>query len=234
MTIRVPKKEHLAGHEERIVPIFAELRPHLEKAFDEAEVGAIYVVPRARGDRNLRRYAEQTIKKAGVKQWPKLFVNLRSSRETELMQTHPAHVVLSWIGHTAKVANAHYLQTTDSDFDRAAQTPAQTPAQSVPLTASQRPSVTPADSEKRGVFEQGSVQRYPRQGSNNRSESAAKQPISDRTGTDSGTPAAGELVELLRVLAALTPEERQGLLSLARELGQSKEPPARRSRRSRS
>jgi hypothetical protein len=75
---------------------------------------------------------------------------------------------------------------------------------------------------------------YPRQGSNNRSESAAKQPISDRTGTDSGTPAAGELVELLRVLAALTPEERQGLLSLARELGQSKEPPARRSRRSRS
>ncbi len=170
MTIRVPKKEHLAGHEERIVPIFAELRPHLEKAFDEAEVGAIYVVPRARGDRNLRRYAEQTIKKAGVKQWPKLFVNLRSSRETELMQTHPAHVVLSWIGHTAKVANAHYLQTTDSDFDRAAQTPAQTPAQSVPLTASQRPSVTPADSEKRGVFEQGSVQRYPRQGSNLRPE----------------------------------------------------------------
>ena len=66
---------------------------------------------------------------AGVKAWPKLFVNLRSSRETELMQAHPAHVVLAWIGHTAKVARSHYLQLTDSDFDRAAQTPAQIPAQ---------------------------------------------------------------------------------------------------------
>ena len=149
MTIRVPKKEHLAGHEERIVPIFAELRPHLAKAFDEADDGAVYVVPRARGDRNLRRYAEQTIKKAGVKAWPKLFVNLRSSRETELMQTHPAHVVLAWIGHTAKVARSHYLQLTDSDFDQAASYPAHYPAQSTLSNALPEPSGLRHSREKR-------------------------------------------------------------------------------------
>jgi len=151
MTIRVPKKAHLPGHEERIVPIFAELRPHLEKAFDEAEEGAVYVVPRARGDRNLRRYAEQTIKKAGVKAWPKLFVNLRSSRETELMERHPAHVVLAWIGHTARVARSHYLQTTDSDFDRAAQTPAQIPAHAASVGGSQGQSADRESREKRGI-----------------------------------------------------------------------------------
>ena len=161
MTIRVPKKEHLAGHEERIVPIFAELRPHLEKAFDEAEDGAIYVVPRARGDRNLRRYAEQTIKKAGVKAWPKLFVNLRSSRETELMQKHPAHVVLAWIGHTAKVARSHYLQTTDSDFDLAAQTPAQIPAQSTPINGHVEPSGLHQSREKRLHSPENAKQKVP-------------------------------------------------------------------------
>ena len=120
ITVHVPKKEHLAGHETRVVPIFPELRPHLERAFHEAPAGTEYVVPRARGGRNLRRYAEQTIKKAGVPLWPKLFVNCRSSRETEILAIHPAHVVHKWIGHTAKVAQQHYLQVTDADFDRAA------------------------------------------------------------------------------------------------------------------
>jgi integrase len=120
ITIHEPKVEHHAGRGVRVVPIFPELRPHLERAFHEAPAGSEYVVPRARGGRNLRRYAEQTIKKAGVPLWPKLFVNCRSSRETELLAVHPAHVVQKWIGHTAKVAQQHYLQVTDADFDRAA------------------------------------------------------------------------------------------------------------------
>ncbi len=130
ITVRVPKKSHLAGHEERIVPIFAELRPYLEAAFDAAEPGAVYVVPRARGGRNLRRYAEQVLERASVPKWPKLFVNLRASREIELLETFPAHVVFAWLGHTAAVARSHYLSTTDADFDRAASNPAHYPAQS--------------------------------------------------------------------------------------------------------
>ncbi len=170
ITIRVPKKAHLAGHEERIIPIFGELRPYLESAFEAAEPGATYVVPRARGGRNLRRYAEQILERASVDKWPKLFVNLRASRETELLETYPAHVVFSWIGHTAAVARSHYLQTTDTDFDRAAaggcSNPAHYPAQSPADTSRPTPSEVHETREKRAVSEEEAQTKYPRQGSN--------------------------------------------------------------------
>jgi hypothetical protein len=60
------------------------------------------------------------VKRAGLTPWPKLFQNLRSSRETELVQQgFPEHVVAQWIGHTQKVAREHYLRVTESDFERA-------------------------------------------------------------------------------------------------------------------
>ena len=59
--------------------------------------------------------------KAGLEPWAKLFQNLRSTRETELAETYPIHVVCAWIGNTAAVAAKHYLQVTDADFDRASE-----------------------------------------------------------------------------------------------------------------
>jgi hypothetical protein len=56
---------------------------------------------------------------AGVAEYPKLFQNLRSTRQTELFRDFPAHVVCSWIGNSQQVALKHYLQVTDDDFDRA-------------------------------------------------------------------------------------------------------------------
>jgi hypothetical protein len=53
--------------------------------------------------------------------WPKLFQNLRSTRETELAEDDPIHVVCAWVGNTQAVATKHYLQVTDEHFDRAAQ-----------------------------------------------------------------------------------------------------------------
>ena len=52
--------------------------------------------------------------------WPKLFHNLRASRETELAAAHPLHVVCARIGNTERIANKHYLQVTDEDFAKAA------------------------------------------------------------------------------------------------------------------
>ena len=54
------------------------------------------------------------VKRAGLKPWPKLFHNLRASRETELAQVHPMHVVCDWIGNSPKVAAEHYLRTTEA------------------------------------------------------------------------------------------------------------------------
>ncbi len=69
---------------------------------------------------NLRTGLQRTLKRASVDAWPKLFQNPRASRETELMRTHPAHVVYAWLGNSQEVAQDHYLMVTDEDFARAA------------------------------------------------------------------------------------------------------------------
>jgi len=45
---------------------------------------------------------------------------MRSSRETELAQKYPLHVVTAGIGNSAMIAAKHYLQVTEEDFAKAA------------------------------------------------------------------------------------------------------------------
>ena len=84
--------------------------------------GTEFVITRYRDtNSNLRTQLLRILRRAGVQPWPKLFHNLRSSRQTELEETFPSHVVCQWIGNTEKVAATHYLQVTDEHFDRALQ-----------------------------------------------------------------------------------------------------------------
>jgi integrase len=123
-----PKTERHEGKAERWVPIFPELRPYLEEAFERAEPGAVYVIARYRGDgMNLRTQFTRIMRKAGLTPWPRLFQNLRASRETELAADHPLHVVCAWIGNSERIAAKHYLQVTDADWQRAAKTGAVPP-----------------------------------------------------------------------------------------------------------
>lgn len=101
-----------------MIPLFPELRPCLEQAYDEAREGAVYVIGTHR-NRNHRVRFEKIIKRAGLAPWPKLFHNLRATRETELANEFPLHVVCSWIGNSTAVAMKHYLQTTDDHFTKA-------------------------------------------------------------------------------------------------------------------
>ena len=76
-----PKTEHHEGKAERWVPIFPELRPVLEEAWEQAEEGAVYVVDHDRlhnGGQNLRTTLQKIIRRAGLKPWPRLFQNLRA------------------------------------------------------------------------------------------------------------------------------------------------------------
>ena len=137
MTISSPKTEHLEGRAYRVAPIFAVLRPYLEDAHELAEPGEEYVVGGLLGAKyratahgpggwistNIRTVFEKLIRKAGLKQWPKVFHALRASCETDLMQYHPIHVVTAWIGNTPKIALGHYLQTLDADFTKAVRGP---------------------------------------------------------------------------------------------------------------
>jgi integrase len=120
--IHSPKTEHHEGKESRLIPIFPELRPCLQDAFDLAEPGTEYVVTAYRNgeNTNLRDKLAAIITKAGLEPWPKLFINLRSTRETELAECWPVHVVCAWLGNSAMIAKRHYLQVTDEHFERAA------------------------------------------------------------------------------------------------------------------
>ena len=124
LVVRSPKTEHHEGKEFRIIPIFPELRPHLEEVFELAEPGSEYVITRYRdSNQNLRTQLLRTIAKAGLKPWPKLWHNLRSTRETELAEKYPLHVVCEWIGNSQLIAAKHYLQVTDDHFSEATQEP---------------------------------------------------------------------------------------------------------------
>ena len=117
-----PKSERLPGGQSRMIPLFPEVRHRLEEVFDRAEPGSVYVLPafRQRGASvNLQTRLERIVHRAGLAPWPRLWQNLRASRETELSESHPLHVVCQWIGNTARVATAHYLQVTARDFEKA-------------------------------------------------------------------------------------------------------------------
>src|SRR5262249_42560705 len=95
---------------DRWVPIFPELRPYFDECFELAEEGTVHVITRYRDkNANLRTAFLKIIKRAGVKPWPKVFHNLRASRETELAAQFPIHVVCQWIGNSAAIAAKHYL-----------------------------------------------------------------------------------------------------------------------------
>lgn len=125
-TIRVtcPKLAHREAFATRILPLFPELRGPLLTLFEEAEEGGSeYVIARHRlGSANLRTQLERLIARAGLKPWPRLFQNLRASRESELMREYDLSTVCRWIGNSPTVAARHYATSVDldADFRRAA------------------------------------------------------------------------------------------------------------------
>jgi integrase len=224
LLIRVPKKEHIDGHETRIVPIFPEIEPYLQQAFDEAADRSVHVLPpRFHNEGYAYAGVLRAVERASVTTWPKLFVNLRASRETELKREYPDHVVHAWIGNSKEVAEDHYLMVTDSDYERAtsgladrAIYPAQNPAQSGADLERQEP----PDLEKEPVslaFAGDTGSSIPPRGVRRGRKNKGNRSSTATTGTKDGTgQPQGDLVELLRALASLTPEERSALLAMAR------------------
>ena len=119
--VKSPKTEKSANKGIRWVPIFPELKPHLEAMFDAAEPGTVHVINRTRNDGvNLRQQLERIIYRGtDLEQWPRLFQNMRASCETDLASKYGVYLATKWCGNSAGVANAHYLQVTDADFARA-------------------------------------------------------------------------------------------------------------------
>lgn len=119
--ITSPKTEHHEGKAYRFIPLFPELLPYLRDVDEQAPPGTEYVITRYRSTcQNLRTTFLKIIKRAGLTPWPKLFHNMRATRQTELEEQFPSHVVCAWIGNSPAVAKRHYLQVTDEHFAKAA------------------------------------------------------------------------------------------------------------------
>jgi integrase len=123
--IHSPKTEHHAGKATRVIPLFAEIRAELDTLFDQAPEGAEFVFDNLRRDAakaatgwkavNLRTHFTRIIKRAGLTPWPKLWHNLRASRQTELTETFPSHVVTAWLGNSERIAEKlHFRSVGDS------------------------------------------------------------------------------------------------------------------------
>jgi integrase len=131
MSIPEPKVEHHEGRGIRSCPIFPELRPILDEAFEIFGDKSEYVVaaPQYRAaantaigwkNSNLRTEMTRLLRCAGVLGWPRLFYSMRASRQTELQRVFPIHVVCSWLGNSPRIAQQSYLLVTEDDFAKAA------------------------------------------------------------------------------------------------------------------
>ena len=77
----------------------------------------------------LRTRFEKNIKQACLTPWPRLWRNLRASRQTKLTEVFPAHVVSMWLGNSERIAEQHSLQILGSHFEKASKSPVRNPVQ---------------------------------------------------------------------------------------------------------
>lgn len=123
--IHASKTEHHSDGGVRYCPLFVELRPYLEDLAALAKSRGAgprdWVITEHRGSETLiRRKLLRVLNRAGISPWPKLFHNMRASRETELLDTYPIKDVCGWIGNSQAVAMKHYAMRRQDAFARAA------------------------------------------------------------------------------------------------------------------
>lgn len=104
----------------RIVPMLGPVRDALLNQFSRAPEGAVNVFTRQRKLPVIRRFVEQAIAHAGLQPWPRLMQQLRASFATDCVRRLPANAASAILGHSAKVAAAHYWSADSTDLDSAA------------------------------------------------------------------------------------------------------------------
>jgi Phage integrase family len=104
----------------RTVPIVPELMKLLDAAWfalpertDRTE--HVVTLPKHNRHRALRGI----VKKADIQAWDDLFQTLRRSAETWLAERWPQHAVSTWMGHSMRVSDKHYLSVPESLYDAA-------------------------------------------------------------------------------------------------------------------
>jgi integrase len=148
--VNSPKTKRHAGHEKRTLPLFPELATVLAERFAESAEGETSVLPMlaTRSDSSLRDTLIRAIEDAGLAVWPRLWHNLRSSRQTDLEDSFKPKVVCTWLGNSEAISPKHYIQVTESDFAKASQRATRPPEESDNLLRGQQENVSERKTNK--------------------------------------------------------------------------------------
>ena len=129
MLVHLLKTKHHAGHGNQCVPTFPSLRADTERSTRAASRGKRSRHGQSETTANLNRRLAVCQSRDDVRQdhqasgtgrmASRVWQNLRSSRQTELTETFPSHVVTVWLGNSERIAEKHDLQVLDSHFDKA-------------------------------------------------------------------------------------------------------------------
>ena len=123
MIVPTPKTERDPDQSQKEVPIFEKLWPHLEAMRRDPAVDPVFVVAHPRHEKgeitNLSQQFHRHLKRAGIKAWPKLFQNLRSTRQTEVAAVFDEALACRWLGNSPMVFRKHYLQVSPDVIERA-------------------------------------------------------------------------------------------------------------------
>lgn len=120
--LTVPKGTKTGMRVVPMVPIVYETLLQLAETADSSP----WVFNRARSSLavTVRKWLESAILLAGLKQWPKLWHNLRASCRNDFEERFASHVCDAWIGHSTRVAKDHYLMVLDEHWKEAIEKPA--------------------------------------------------------------------------------------------------------------
>lgn len=119
LLIHSSKTAHHEGKGSRLVPIFPETMPFLREAFEAAEPGSERVLSDFRPGQNPHTQLSRFVTRAGFEPWPRLWHNLRASRQTEIADEFPEHLASRWLGNSPKIFRDHYARVTDEHWKRA-------------------------------------------------------------------------------------------------------------------
>jgi integrase len=109
---------------QRVVPMVPIVYEHMLRLAETADTSPwVFSRARASAGTTLRRWLESAILLAGLKQWPKLWHNLRASCRTDMEERFASHVCEAWFGHSKRVAKDHYLMVTDEHWTKAIEKP---------------------------------------------------------------------------------------------------------------
>ena len=102
----------------RVVPIFPELRPHLERLTELAPVGSAWLFNEGRRAAATlwRKQLGNVLARKSIAPWPKRWQNLRASCRTDLESRFPEFVINAWLGHSSQIGAKHYTRVNESHF----------------------------------------------------------------------------------------------------------------------